>query len=398
MKKILYIQNLRIPNNRAHGIFIVKSCEALGKLGQQTKLIIPKLKMVRKVQKKDIFSYYGLKQVFSLIKLPVIELPLFKTFPATLVNHFYYQIRTWSFYLRAYRLSLREKPDFIFTTDREIFLLFFFFQFIKRPKLIYDCHIGPINMYGEITDFFVRRRADLIVVTVSFLKKYYLKKSFPEAKIVISPNGVNLDDYQIEKSSSQLKKEFRLPLKKIIIGYVGRFETMGEEKGLFTLLDAVRILDKKGYKVAFVAAGGPVSLKKQYEKYAAQIGLNKSQYYILPQIPTYMVPKLLKTFSICVLPYPKTPHFYHIMSPMKLIEYMACERPIVASDMPSVREILTSKGAFFCKPNNALSLAKAIENAITDRSQVKRKVNFLKKKVKQLTWESRVQKIITALQ
>src|SRR3989338_4206680 len=68
--KLLYIANARIPTEKAHGVHIVKMCEALAVAGAEVILILPKRK---NAIKQDIFSYYEVKRNFSVDRVPVID-------------------------------------------------------------------------------------------------------------------------------------------------------------------------------------------------------------------------------------------------------------------------------------------------------------------------------------
>src|SRR5687767_12981015 len=70
MVKLLYIANLRLPTDKAHGVQIMKSCEAFSEF-IQVELLVPRL---TPLVKKDPFSYYGVKRSFIIKKLPVFEI------------------------------------------------------------------------------------------------------------------------------------------------------------------------------------------------------------------------------------------------------------------------------------------------------------------------------------
>ena len=69
--KIAYIQNVRIPTERAHGIQIMKMCEALARLGHDVELIVPRRS---NLLKENPFNYYGIRKTFKIRKLPCLDL------------------------------------------------------------------------------------------------------------------------------------------------------------------------------------------------------------------------------------------------------------------------------------------------------------------------------------
>ena len=108
-----------------------------------------------------------------------------------------------------------------------------------------------------------------------------------------------------------------------------------------------------------------------------------------------LVPLYLKAADILVIPTSKK---YIIgakyTSPLKLFEYMASKRPIIASDLPSIRNIVSEKEMFFFKPDNANDLSKKIEILLKDEAKQKNLTENAFKKVKKYTWKKRAEKII----
>jgi len=85
-------------------------------------------------------------------------------------------------------------------------------------------------------------------------------------------------------------------------------------------------------------------------------------------------------------------------SPLKLFEYMAAGVPIVASDLPSTREILTPEvNAVLVPPNNPQALAAGIQRVLEDRDLANRIAQNALEDVMQFSWKKRAEKIIIFL-
>ena len=69
--KIIYIANARIPTEKAHGVQIMKMCQAFAKIGNKVTLVLPRR---RNPIIADPFEYYVVSQSFNIIKLPTIDL------------------------------------------------------------------------------------------------------------------------------------------------------------------------------------------------------------------------------------------------------------------------------------------------------------------------------------
>ena len=78
---------------------------------------------------------------------------------------------------------------------------------------------------------------------------------------------------------------------------------------------------------------------------------------------------------------------------MKLFEYMASGVPIVASDLPSLREVLDESSCYLCKPDNPESLAKTIKEALIDQNMAQNKAKNALAKVREYTWSKRAEMI-----
>ena len=81
-------------------------------------------------------------------------------------------------------------------------------------------------------------------------------------------------------------------------------------------------------------------------------------------------------------------------SPLKLFEYMASGRPIVASDLLSLREILTEQEAIFFKPDDPLDLALKIKEILVNQSLAEQISQNAREKVQNYTWQNRAHRAL----
>ncbi len=105
------------------------------------------------------------------------------------------------------------------------------------------------------------------------------------------------------------------------------------------------------------------------------------------RVPNREVPLWLSTLDVAVMPFLETEHYKYFMSPLKLFEYMAAGVPIVASDLPSIREILQhDQDAWLVAPENPESLGRGLLALLRDPDRATRLARTAKEEVRQYTW------------
>ena len=84
-------------------------------------------------------------------------------------------------------------------------------------------------------------------------------------------------------------------------------------------------------------------------------------------------------------------------SPLKLFEYMASGRPIVSSDLPSIREVLSEEEAVFFKPNSSESLLEALHFVLSHPEDADKKARRALEKAKRFTWSARGEQALAVM-
>jgi len=85
-------------------------------------------------------------------------------------------------------------------------------------------------------------------------------------------------------------------------------------------------------------------------------------------------------------------------SPLKLFEYMASGRPVVASDLPALREVLRpDDNAVLVEPGSADALAAGIRRIVGDAAFGRRLAANARRDVADYTWDKRAERLDAAL-
>ncbi|MDP3042915.1 MAG: glycosyltransferase family 4 protein [bacterium] len=369
--KLFYITNARIPTEKAHGYQICKMCEEFAHAGSDVELIVP----VRKNNiKKDVFEFYGIEKNFKIKQIKSFDFLIFNKY----LGRLSFYLQSLSFLIKLFFIKI-DNNAIIYTRNFEIAWLLR----LRGHKTVYEAHSWPgskIWIYKLLI-----KNIDKIVVITHGLKNLFLKNSFSENKILIAPDGVNLEKFDIDLTREQAREKLGLPQDKKIILYTGH---LYKWKGAQILADVAELLDENSL-IVFI--GGTGKDEKEF-----RIKNKKLENILVAGYqPHSEIPYWLKAADVLVLPNSGKENiskFY--TSPLKLFEYMASKRPIVASNLPSIREILNEHNAVLVEPDNPQSLDSGIKKVLQDSDLAGRISKQAFQDVQNYTWRNRVKNIL----
>jgi glycosyltransferase involved in cell wall biosynthesis len=369
MKELIYIANARMPTEKAHGIQIVKMCESFVLAGLKVDLVLPW--RFNKI-KESLFDYYGVEKNFKIKKLPSLDL-----IPLNIPKICFW-IQSLSFALSVFFYLFFKKADIIYSRDSfPLFLLSFF-----KKNLVYEAHTFPRNFFLHKRVF---KKTKAIVVITQKLKDLFIKQGMDGNKILVAPDGVDLEKFNLKETQVECRQKLNLPLDKKIVLYTGH---LYKWKGVQVLARAAKFLDKD---TLIVFVGGT---KKDEQDFKIE---NKEldNILILGHQPHLKIPYYLKAADVLVLPNSgKKEISQYWTSPMKMFEYMASQGPIVASDLPSIREILNENNAILVQPDNPKALAEGINQALKNPDFSAKISAQAYRDVERYTWLKRAKSII----
>jgi glycosyltransferase involved in cell wall biosynthesis len=143
--------------------------------------------------------------------------------------------------------------------------------------------------------------------------------------------------------------------------------------------------------------GGSEERIQNLREKAAQLGVGE-RIFFHGQVPPREVRAYLADAAVAVLPLSQDLISASFTSPLKLFEYMAARVPIVASDLPSTREVLASgKNALLVPANDPRALGEGLRKLLEDRPFADSLARKAYDDVKEYTWAKRAQKIVQFL-
>lgn len=365
---IIYLANMRFPNEKAHGKQVREMCNAFSTCANVT-LVVPGRATTGGPRE------FGLDAKVEFVSLGVPDTVrfgrigfLFTALCFALASSFYVFRRR-----KGVAVITREYPSAIMPS-------------LFGVPTAWESHRGEWNIAIRAA---LHCGARIIAISKG-LKDFYVSKKVPGERILVAPDGVDLSRYAQLDGVTREEARRRVglsPETKIAI-YNGHLHTW---KGAGTLAQAAQHLP---HDVSIVFMGGTDEDIELFKKeYPAD-----SRVRIIGRKPDSERPLYLRGADVAVLPNTaKDEISAKYTSPLKLFGYMAAGVPIVASDLPSIREIIDDESAFFVEPDSAEALAKGIGEVLENPERARQKAERARQLVADYAWEKRAARIVDFL-
>lgn len=325
--KLIYFSDSAIPSRSPNSIHVMKMCQAFANSKDNIEVILyGKTTKACFKNIKDIYSYYN---VTSNFKLKII--PKFSFYGSGLF----------------YNLVI---PFFVIFSRADIFycrsIIAAFFGVVFKKNVVFEMH-EPFLMKGFRLEFMFKtiiesKSLNKLVVISEALKTYTESNyNIDKLKIIVAHDGADPIDFDNAN---------KINFKNFSVGYVG---SLYEGKGMEIIAD----LSFRMPNVDFHIVGG---LPTQIAEWQTKLGKCSNIFFHgfkkQNEIASYLL-----SFDILIAPYlnevlvSKKKGANNLalwMSPLKLFEYMSAGKPILTSNLPVIKEILThNETAFLCDPS-----------------------------------------------
>ena len=360
--KVLYVFPEPLPLERARGIQTVHTVAALAAQGIDVTLAhVP--------SSGDPFAAYSVTRPRNVNLLPVS-----RSLPWPL-----HGVHSNGFFA-ARLLKLFDPAETGAVVARHLKVSEFLTRRIPGLKLVYEAHeifadTAPPHRREEISarERAVVTGASALVAnsqaTAARLRALY---KIP-GPVEVIPNGVDYPESIPAKDWSRARER---------IVYAGSFFGW---KGVDDLVDAARALP--GFRMQLI--GGS---EERIAELRARAGTTGAELDFAGHIPHGNVALELARACIAVLPNRADPDSA-FTSPIKLFEYMAAGCAVVASDLPSLREVLDRDDAVWAPPGDPAGLASAIRGLAEDPERARRLGTRLREKARGYTWVARGERL-----
>ena len=385
--KLLYIANMRLPTEKAHGVQIVQNCEALAAAGAEVTLwAARRVNRLKLHGQQDLWFFYGVARDFEIGRVPSLD--LIWLVPA-FARRFAFWLQWLSFALLAVLRARFTAAEVVYSRDRMVLLLC---GRRRGQQRAYEVHHIAERGIGRWLQGIVARRMDVLFPVTQGLAAELLALGASAERICVVPDGIRAANYEELPGQMAARRELGWPEDAYIVTYVGQLQTMGMAKGVEILVEALAPMH--GASLAII--GGPAAAVAEYQRHWRERGGDEARFLAPGQVPAACVSLYLAASNVGVLPFPRARHYAQFASPLKLFEYMAAGCAIVASDLPSLREILREgETALFAPPGDIVAWQAALQRLREDVALRKRLGEAARAEaLREYSWAARAAKIL----
>jgi glycosyltransferase involved in cell wall biosynthesis len=383
--RITYFADVRFPLERANGIQTMETCHALAGRGHDVDLIV---RPDTHTPARDPFVFYGLPPNRRLrIQYAAVSGPA----AAKRLGYLSFSLG------RAVGTS---RSDVLFTRDLGVAALLQRIPRTARPPLVYESHgyapavaaalPGLVATATVPSSHKVRRlarrearvwqHAEGYVTITEALRREMEARHGARPHVAVIADGVRL-----EQTGRPAARAAATPA---VVAYAGHLYVW---KGVDVLLAALaRLPQTRGLVI-----GGHPQEPDLARVQALATGLGIAERITFTGlVEPARVGELLRAADVLALPNPSSAISTLFTSPLKLFEYMASGRPIVASDLPSIREVLHHEvDALLVTPGDPAALAAGIERVLADPVLARRLAEAALHAVPKYSWDRRAARL-----
>jgi glycosyltransferase involved in cell wall biosynthesis len=354
VKPLLVLMSSSLPNETASATQQVMTAHALARAGLPVRLVAKRT--LPGVSDKDVLESYGLTHEERL------QITLIGVGPGRQKNRIFFGRLLMSSEWHSERMGVLTREPRVIPLNR---------MTRSRSPIVFEAHEPAdvpdrqLNWRSRMLQRRALRSARGIVTVTKAGGERFIERGVASDRLAVIPNGAAPVD-------------------------VG---SLWEDRGVRVLLSALALMEDR-ITLKVVGESDPLRLAALSD-FARSIGVD-GRVIIHPAVPHAEVPALLGAADILVLPMTRSTVGQIYASPMKLFEYMAAGRPIVASDLPTVREIVGDREAWLFQPGDPAALAARVAETLRNWPEARRRAAAARDLLEgSFTWDARARSLIS---
>jgi glycosyltransferase involved in cell wall biosynthesis len=228
--------------------------------------------------------------------------------------------------------------------------------------------------------------SDALICPSEVTRAYLVSLGVKQNRITVIPNGVSTKDFPYTPLPND---DGHIPS----LLYIGTF---ADWQGLDVLIKAMPYILKEMKVHLRIVGRGRSRQRKSLIKHIRKLDIE--EYVSLePAMPHHCISEVITQADLCVAPLGLNDrNILQGCCPIKIIEYMASGRPVVAANLPVVRELVREDiDALLFSPNDAQNLALQVMTILTDRNLAQRiSENATERACSEFSWHSAQKRLL----
>ncbi|MHC4942862.1 MAG: glycosyltransferase [Planctomycetota bacterium] len=380
-----YYANVRFPSERANSIQIVQMCSAFHLAGLEVRLCHP-WRINRFTSKAPtIHAHYGVPENFALKKL--VSLDLIDLLPRALQPPAF-RLQSFTYGMRAlFDMKRHGEALFYIRDNATLAVAASLLPQAARRRLFYEAHDFPQKAASARALLRAASQCGGVIAITRGLAERFEEAGLARDRLHVAPDGVDLARFEDLPGRAKARARLGLAVDVPLALYTGQ---LFDWKGVDTLVRAAAHFTEG----MILLVGGAEKDRHRLAEVAAGRGLEDRVIFKDP-VPPQEIPVHLCAADLLVLPNSgRFPISAQYTSPMKLFEYMAACRPIVASDLPSLKEVLRhEENALLVPADDPESLGRAMVRLLTEPALGDRLAACAGREAGRYGWEERARGI-----
>ncbi len=350
---------------------IVQMCNAFAENGHSVTLCVTdrKTSIV-----EDPETYFGVPFQFVVKRIAVPDIAGRASYIPSPLRPFLFTIQRMVFTWRVQSFLKGNVWDLVYGRDEWILFLL---SYLTRIPRIWESHEAK---FSYVARRLIPRIQKLVVISEG-IQAYYEKQGIQRDHICVAHDAVDERFFAPHVSMDEARRALGITTRKPVVLYVGGLEAW---KGVDTLLCTS---EKSDIFEVYIIGGKEMELEKLRRQYPRVHFLGSRPYKDLP----------INQQAADILVIPNTAKIAlsaEYTSPLKLFTYMTAKKPIVASRIPSITNVLSEDESFFFTADDPHSLCDTIMSVFNQSEESKRRAENAYKKSYQYTWKARAEGIL----
>lgn len=381
--ELVLVANARVPSQRAQTLQVVQMAAAFERAGAHTTLLYAKRRREQTLPAgRDVWSWYGVTQSAKPALGAVACVDWIDRVPRVL-QYVPARFQEQSFARNAAELVTKSHANAL-VLSREIETAHTLAR-KGRKGVFLELHRVPGGRLRKRALLACAKHAAGIVAISGGVRDDLAALGVAPASIVVEHDGYEPERFAARPSRAAARKELHLPAQVPLVAYTGG---LLEWKGADVLVQAARALPN----AYFVVAGGMDADVKRLRQKAGGLANVRIDGFQPPE----RVPLYLAACDVGVVPNRSQPAISaRYTSPLKVFEAMAAGVALVASDLASLREILThERDALLVPPDDPAPLAQGIARLLGDEALRRALASALAARAPDYTWSARAERLL----